>query len=132
MNDTIYVDRYFEDKELACPCGCGATVPDRAFDAITAFRRLYAMQSKRGKKVFVNSATRCAKYNATIKGSATESTHIPEHGGTAFDIRIEGGKNDIPLAYHLLWECGFRGIATINLAKGSIHADMEEPRTWGY
>lgn len=72
----------FEQWEFACKDGCGRNIVDG--------RILYMLQFVRNrykKPVVVTSATRCAKYNASLPGSIVSSDHIK---GKAVDFSIEG------------------------------------------
>ena len=70
----------FSEAEMACH-HCGVNKCTQALvDALEAFRALA------GRPVIVNSAYRCAKYNAQV-GGAAKSQHV---AGLAADIRIAG------------------------------------------
>ncbi len=118
------VDKYFEDTELNCKCGCGLQPSEKAFDALTAFRRHYE------RPVTVTSGARCKAHNEKVGGKA-RSRHLTHRD--AFDIKLSGGKNDIPRAYYIAWLCGFRGIATVDFNNAVLHIDMREnSTTWQY
>jgi uncharacterized protein YcbK (DUF882 family) len=72
---------HFSRSEFACKCGCGFdTVDVQLLEALEAVRQFY------GLPVTINSACRCAKYNAKIGGSP-KSQHLI---GRAADITVRG------------------------------------------
>ena len=123
VRDTVRVDKYFESKEFECGCGCGLTITSEAFDAITALRRSY------GKSLVINSAARCESHNKSV-GGASESKHIKRH---AFDVKIGGGKNEIPYFMAKAVLAGFKGFGLLNIDNGTLHIDMRDTfALWTY
>ena len=124
VRDTVKLDKYFNSDELECGCGCGAMITEKAFDAITALRRSY------GKPLHINSAARCETHNKAVGGVAN-SRHFTHRD--AFDVRIGGGKNEIPYFIHKAVLAGFKGFGLLNLDNATLHIDMRDVYTmWTY
>jgi uncharacterized protein YcbK (DUF882 family) len=74
----------FDKKEFKCPC-CGKFIQvDRLVSTLQAIR------DAAGAGVIISSGTRCAKYNASLPGSAAISGHLT---GEAADIYVRGWDN---------------------------------------
>jgi hypothetical protein len=105
------VKEYFQDKELACKCGCGTLPPERTIE------RLYALRLILGRPLIINSGARCPKHNAKVNGAAG-SIHMPSifrlgesvtWGGGAFDIAVKNN-DEKELLVNTAHLCGFQGI----------------------
>ena len=85
--------RYFTRAEFRCPCGKCGGFPVEPEEALV--REMDRMREYFGKAVIVvppdghsgGSGVRCAAYNATLSGSAPNSTHLQ---GKAADFSIPG------------------------------------------
>jgi uncharacterized protein YcbK (DUF882 family) len=75
------LSRNFSRKELECPC-CGSYIENKELVDL-----LQAIRDFAGRPVVVSSGTRCAKRNASLKNSASNSGHLT---GEAADIRVDG------------------------------------------
>lgn len=118
------------DPKLTCSCGCGM-LPDQEFmDKIERLRIAY------GKPLKVNSAARCADYNAKV--SATRSRTGPHTTGRAIDFEVSHVE-----AHRLLAEAmnaGFSGIGVNQKGGGRfLHIDdlpdapgQPRPHLWSY
>lgn len=82
------VKEYFQDKELACRCGCGLMPPERFLE------RLYALRLILGRPLVITSAARCSLYNAKVNGAAG-SIHLPSSQRAGISASWEGGAVDI-------------------------------------
>lgn len=103
-------------SEIVCPCGCGF---DRLNPAVA--RGFQYIRDRLGQAVHVNSGCRCAKYNATLKGSSPTSQHIV---GNALDIRPDDPKALIDLL-RLAHEVPVFAAGGIGVYNGRIHVDAK-------
>jgi hypothetical protein len=73
--------KYFKQSEFACKCGCG-------FDSINLnlVKILDEIREYFGQPMTITSGCRCAKHNATLSGSVSNSRHI---SGKAADIQVK-------------------------------------------
>ena len=120
MVDQITFKRMFGDfspAEFECPC----KGPTCQVDGMN-FNFLFALQELRrqfARPITINSGYRCAAYNATLKDSVRNSTHIL---GIACDISTHA----MPSSYkHILLERIFASRFTgVGIYKNFIHIDI--------
>jgi len=114
---------HFTARELACKCAgrycAGEYWHDPAFlDALEALRR-----EAGGRALVINSAHRCAQWNAAI-GGAPRSMHKT----IAVDISLDG--HDRQVLLNAARETGFTGFG---LARSFLHLDRRaRPARWFY
>ena len=79
----------FSKLEVQCPCSCGA-------DKITSvlIEKLQKVRNIIGIPIIITSGVRCEFYNASLKNSSMNSSHIPDsYGlGQAVDISCTTSK----------------------------------------
>lgn len=129
------MSKYFTDKELACKCGCG-TLPKPEFQVF-----LDSLRESCGFPLILNSAARCAKHNAEV--SQTGSDSGPHVLLVAADIRCYGAQALVVLQKALLLGATGIGISQklgTALASRYLHVDIVElnhpgvprPNIWSY
>lgn len=107
----------FSRAELACHCGKKCFVQnDDALDKLQALRNILG-------PLTINSASRCADYNAS-EGGAPASKHLT---GEAFDIAI--GKTN---RGDLLKAAGKVGFTGFGFGTNFLHVDTGRKRFWDY
>ena len=83
------LSKNFSRLEVQCPCGCGANL-------INPFliEKLQKVRNIIGKPIIITSGVRCEFYNASLKNSSMNSSHIPDsYGlGQAVDISCTTSK----------------------------------------
>lgn len=103
--------KFFKKEELACPC-CGSFVHNNE-----ALCKLDLLRSLVNRPLYINSAYRCPKHNASVGGS-TSSQHML---GTAFDI-----KASFPSERAELITCAFlAGFSRVIVYKNFVHVDTK-------
>ena len=105
----------FTPAELACSC-CGALLVDEE-----ALDKLQEARQRLGKPLRINSAYRCPKHNAKVKGSP-KSQHLQ---GKAFDVALS---TVTPL--ELLKAAKAAGFTGIGRYDSFVHVDTGPARTW--
>lgn len=108
---------YFADKELACPC-CGENGTNEK-----SLEMLNKARHSAGVPFVINSAYRCQKHNAKVKGSTT-SSHMK---GYAFDIKAK----DSPTRYKVLRSLFRAGFKRVGVYETFIHVDNDPSKTEG-
>ena len=106
---------YFSKKEKSCPC-CGLNLVDQNQHFLQALNTARAIA---GIPFKVTSMTRCQKHNAELKDSKPNSAHTK---GLAVDIVCNASTTRMKI-HKALFVAGFK---RIGIAKGFIHADMDE------
>ena len=109
---------FFKDSEFDCKCGCG-------FNNMKAFvmYKLDRARAMANVPFIVNSGCRCNTHNRNEGGSPT-SSHLK---GLAVDIATEFGED----RYLILKALLYFGFTRIGIAKGFIHADLDEDKSQG-
>jgi zinc D-Ala-D-Ala carboxypeptidase len=105
----------FTPGEIACPC-CGAIQVDEG-----ALDKLQETRQRLGKPLRINSAYRCPKHNAKVKGSP-KSQHLQ---GKAFDVSLS---TVTPL--ELLKAAKLAGFSGVGRYNSFIHLDTGPTRAW--
>jgi uncharacterized protein YcbK (DUF882 family) len=111
--------RYFSERELGCPCGCGQNgVTEQLVTALDDLRELA------GEPIHINDAFRCKHHNEEV-GGVPNSEHP---NGQAADIRIQG-KTPIEM-YELAQQIPAFNEGGIGLYDHGnfIHVDVREKR----
>jgi hypothetical protein len=132
----MLVREYHPDKELLCPCGCGAKSPREAVEM------LYAVRIIMGIPLIITSSVRCLLHNKDKKVGGSEfSTHLapgvikgrPRKMG-AFDVVAESPEKHKLHEWRLIQVCQFVGLNGIGLKDNTfLHIDnRSEPTVWGY
>lgn len=109
---------YFNQKEFACKCGCGAD--DISPELVV---RLNAARHAADTPFTITSGLRCTAHNAASGGSPS-SSHL---NGTAVDIKCTGGAQRYTIIQALL-DAGF---SRIGIAKSFIHVDIDPSKPTG-
>ena len=79
----------FSKLEIMCPCSCGA---DKISSVL--IEKLQKVRNIIGLSIIITSGVRCEFYNASLKNSSMNSSHIPDsYGlGQAVDISCTTSK----------------------------------------
>ncbi len=118
MDSVFFKEKYIKTNgdvvyELACPC-CG--INKVTIDAVS---KLDAMRLHYGRPIYLNSAYRCPKHNASPGvSSKPTSSHLK---GAAFDIRVSNSVDRLLLVDAAL-KAGFRRIGPANTF---LHVDCD-------
>lgn len=105
---------HFSEAELSCKCGCGLNnIKPELLDALEDLRRRY------GRKMRVNSASRCWDHNYKVKGHI-RSAHMT---GEAVDIHVP---HDIDRHTMLSIILRLNLFSGIGIAKTFIHLDVKK------
>lgn len=130
--------KYFTEKEISCPCGCGATLSTETKKALDYLRGQY------GKPIYIEQGATCHDYSVNKVGRKPTSTHIDNGGGAlAVDIKQKtfNSKEDY---FHFLscaYNAGFSGFGQgigwfdIHKTDKRLHIDMRDTPdivTWVY
>jgi len=114
--------KYFQAKELACPCCGKVEMKQELIDRLDEIRELY------GKPIRITSGFRCEKHNSEV-GGKPNSAHVT---GEAVDIACSSSEDRFVLIRLALASGFFR----IGIANGFIHIDISGglpgPRLWLY
>ena len=82
--------KYFQKKEFACKCGCGASeVEEKLVKTADKVREYF------GKPMTVSSGRRCSTHNAKV-GGVSNSRHL---SGKAMDFCVSGMSASMVLTY---------------------------------
>lgn len=130
--------RYFKEREVNCPCGCGATLAPHVKQSLDELRELY------GKPVYIEQGATCKEYSVNHVGRKPTSTHI-DHGNGALAVDIKrktfDNKNDVFRFIKAAHTVGFKGfgigIGHLDVHKRDkrLHIDIRESFdvvTWVY
>jgi hypothetical protein len=109
---------FFKYSEFDCKCGCG----ENLMNALVMYK-LDRARAMANVPFVINSGYRCKTHNKNVGGSPT-SSHVK---GLAVDIATEFGED----RYLILKALFFYGFTRIGIAKGFIHADLDEDKTQG-
>jgi len=104
--------QYFNRREVACQCGCGAAMVDMRF-----MDRLDRARGVAGVPFVVRSGLRCPTHNAKIGGKAN-SAHLR---GLAADIATPDSRT----RYHVLRAAFAVGFQRIGIGRDFIHLDTD-------
>jgi len=83
------LSKNFSRLEVQCPCGCGANKISSVL-----IEKLQKVRNIIGRPIVITSGVRCEFYNASLKNSSMNSSHIPDsYGmGNAVDIACTTSK----------------------------------------
>ena len=130
-----YTPKYFTNKEILCPCGCGARPSDEALIALDNIRSEY------GNPIYLEQGATCRDYSVNVVGRSSTSEHIElsDHKPTAFDIKKKTfrSKEDWLVFISIAIKYGFHSIGFGSYWVGAgnntnTHIDMRSGKTWMY
>ena len=114
----------FSKLEIMCPCSCGA---DKISPVL--IKKLQKVRDIIGRPVIITSGVRCEFYNASLKYSSMNSSHIPDsYGlGQAVDISCTTSKH----RYELV-QVAQKFFNRIVISEGSygefVHLDVDKEK----
>lgn len=119
--------RYLTRHEFRCPCGKCGGFPVEPKEALVWF--LDGMREHFGKPLIVvppdghsgGSGVRCAAYNATLKGSAANSTHLQ---GRAADFSIPGVPETEIIGYLIEAKANGKIAYWYKISSGAFHVNI--------
>ena len=84
------LSKNFSKLEVQCTCSCGANQISSVL-----IEKLQKVRNIIGRPLIITSGVRCEFYNASLKNSSMNSSHIPdEHGiGNAVDVACTTSKH---------------------------------------
>ena len=120
----VDLSKNFSRLEVQCPCGCGANL-------INPFliEKLQKVRNIIGTSIIITSGVRCEFYNASLKNSSMNSSHIPDsYGlGQAVDISCTTSKSRyelVQLAQKFFNRIGISGESY----GGFVHLDVDREK----
>ena len=118
------LSKNFSKLEVQCPCSCWANQISSVL-----IEKLQKVRNIIGRPLIITSGVRCEFYNASLKNSSMNSSHIPdEHGiGNAVDIACTTSKH----RYELI-QVAQKFFNRIGISGGSyggfVHLDVDRSK----
>ena len=114
----------FSKLELQCPCSCGA---DKISPVL--IEKLQKVRNIIGLPIIITSGVRCEFYNASLKNSSMNSSHMPDsYGlGQAVDISCTTSKYRyelVQVAQKVFNRIGISG----GSYGGGVHLDVDKEK----
>jgi uncharacterized protein YcbK (DUF882 family) len=118
------LSKNFSRLEIMCPCSCGA---DKISPVL--IEKLQKVRNIIGRPIIITSGVRCEFYNASLKNSSMNSSHIPDsYGlGQAVDISCTTSKHRyelIQVAQKFFNRVGISG----GSYGGFVHLDVDRSK----